>query len=155
MGVEPMCSVPSRFSQECRVRLNSGLPAIIISDNSKNRYPYKPFTPTGSPSRSDPLSPTLYAIFENELLEELHSGRTMQDSLHVCLFALVYADDLVGIATSPTALQDQIITPCYQYSRRYRYRANVPKSGVMICGPVHSTMPAPKFMWGEQEIPLV
>ena len=61
----------------------------------------------------------LYAIFENELHEELHSGRTMQDSLHACLFALVYADDLVGIATSPTALQDQIITPCYQYSRRY------------------------------------
>jgi len=44
--------------------------------------------------------------FWEELLEELHSGRTMQDSLHVCLFALVYADDLVEIATSPTALQD-------------------------------------------------
>jgi hypothetical protein len=66
----------------------------------------------------------------------------------------MYADDLLGIAASAEDLQDLIITPSYQHSRSYHYRANVPKCGTMICGPAPVDAPV-TFMWGDKEIPLV
>jgi hypothetical protein len=65
----------------------------------------------------------------------------------------MYADYLLGIATSAEDLQDLILTP-YQHSCSYCYRANVPKCGVMIFGraPVDAHV---KIMCVDQEIPSV
>ena len=108
-------------------------------------------------AQGDPLSPTLYAIFENALLQELHAGHSMEASLARGILALLYADDLVGIAFTAEGLQSDIIDPCAEYARRHRYRANVPKCGVMVCGPasVVQGLPARTFTWGQTEIPRV
>ena len=108
-------------------------------------------------AQGDPLSPTLYAIFENALLQELHAGHSMEGSLARGILALLYADDLVGIAFTADGLQSDIIDPCAEYARRHRYRANVPKCGVMVCGPatVVQDLPARTFTWGQTEIPRV
>lgn len=106
-------------------------------------------------AQGDPLSPTLYAIFENELLDKVHSGRDMHASLLAGVLALAYADDVVGIAYSASNLRECVIGPCYEHARQYRYRANVPKCAVMLCGPVPDQDRTQPFMWGDQEIPIV
>ena len=65
-------------------------------------------------AQGDPLSPTLYAIFENALLQELHAGHSMEGSLARGILALLYADDLVGIAFTADGLQSNIIDPCVE-----------------------------------------
>ena len=81
----------------------------------------------------------------------------MEASLAREILALLYADDLVGIAFTAEGLQSDIIDPCAEYARRHRYRANVPKCGVMVCGPasVVQGLPARTFTWGQTEIPRV
>ena len=108
-------------------------------------------------AQGDPLSPTLYAIFENALLQELHAGHSMEGSLQRGILALLYADDLVGISFTADGLQSDIIDPCTAYARKHRYRANVPKCGVMVCGPAALVqgLPAKTFTRGQTEIPMV
>ena len=64
---------------------------------------------------------------------------------------------LVGIALTADGLQSDIIDPCAEYARRHRYRANVPKCGVMMCDPANvvQDLPARAFTWGQTEIPRV
>ena len=82
-------------------------------------------------------------------------GTAWKDSLARGILALLYADDLVGIAFTADGLQSDIIDPCAQYACRHRYRANVPKCGVMVCGPdaVVQAQPARSFMWGQDGDP--
>ena len=81
----------------------------------------------------------------------------MERSLQRGILALLYADDLVGISYTADGLQSDIIDPCAQYARRHRYRANVPKCGVMVCGPAALVqgLPARTYTWGQTEIPMV
>ena len=60
----------------------------------------------------------------------------MHGSVLAGILALAYADDLVGNAFSADALRESVIAPSYEHARQYRYRADVPKCGVMLCGPV-------------------
>ena len=73
------------------------------------------------------------------------------------ILAMLYADDMVGISFTADGLQCGIVDPCAQYARRHRYRANVPKCGVMVCGPTALVqgLPARAFTWGQTEIPMV
>ena len=77
----------------------------------------------------------------------------MEGSLARGILALLYADDLVGIAFSADGLQSDIIDPCVEYARRHRYRANVPECGVTVCGPstVVQGLPARTCTWGQTE----
>ena len=108
-------------------------------------------------AQEDSLSATLYAIFENALLQKLHAGHSMEGSLARGILALLYADDLVGIAFTADGLPSDIIDPCAEYACRHRCRANVPKCGVMVCGPnaVVQAQPARSFTWGQTETPRV
>ena len=103
------------------------------------------------------MSPTLYAIFVDALLHELHAGHSMVGSLARGILALWYADDLVGIAFTADGLQGDIIDPCAEYACRHRYRANVPKCDVIVCGPdaVVQAQPGRSFTWGRTKIPRV
>ena len=125
---------------------------VVLNGQKSNFFPIDQGVAQGNP-----LSPTLYAIFENALLQELHAGHSMEGSLARGILALLYADDLVGIAFTADGLQRDIIDPCAEYARRHRYRANVPKCGVMVCGPatVVQDLPARTFTWGQTEIPRV
>ena len=108
-------------------------------------------------AQGDPLSPTLYAIFENAMLQKLHAGHNIEGSLARGILALLSARDLLGIAFTAYGLQGDISDPCVGYVRRHRYRANVPKCRLMVCGPpsVVQALPAMTFTWGRTEIPRV
>ena len=110
-------------------------------------------------AQGDPLSLTLYAIFVNALLQELHAGHSMEDFLGMGILALLYADDLVGIAFTAEGLQSDIrfIDACAEYARRHRYRASVPKCGVIVYGPASVVLflPARPCTWGQPKIPRV
>ena len=67
----------------------------------------------------------------------------MESSLARGILALLYADDLVGIAFAADGLQSDVIDPCAEYARRPRYRANLPKCGVMVCGPAIAVQDLP------------
>ena len=73
----------------------------------------------------------------------------MQESLFANVLALAYADELVGIAFSADALRESVIAPSYEHARQYRHKANVPKCGVMLCGPVPDEDRTQPFMWGD------
>jgi hypothetical protein len=123
---------------------------VLVNGHESDFFPIEQGVAQG-----DPLSPTLYAIFENELLETLHSGEDASVSFMAGILALMYADDLVVFATSASDLQEKGIQICYEHARKYRYRANVAKSGVMICGPATEQDHAHQFFWGVQQIPVV
>jgi len=91
---------------------------------------------------------------ENALLQELHAGHDIEGSRARGVLALLYADDVVGIAFTAGGLQSDMIDPCAQYACRHRYRANVPKCGVMVCGSatVVQDLPTRTFTWGQIEI---
>ncbi len=121
---------------------------VLVNGNHSDFFPIQQGVAQG-----DPLSPTLYAIFENELLETLQWGHL--ESFMAGILAFMYADDLVVCATSATDLQEMGILPCFDHARKYRYRANVAKSGVMICGHATAQDCAHRFFWGDQQIPVV
>ena len=55
-------------------------------------------------AQGDPLSPMLYAIFENGLLDALNSSE-FGESLTAGVLAIMYADNLLGVALS-------LLRPC-------------------------------------------
>ena len=79
----------------------------------------------------------------------------MHDSLLAGILALAYADDLVGIAFSADALRDSALAPSYEHARQYKYKANVPKCGVILCGPVPDEDRTQPFVCGDLEIPTL
>ena len=78
------------------------------------------------------LSPILFSVFINDLLKEveqtvlgiqLSSGKTVG--------GMLFADDFVGISDSKESLQKPIDV-VYSYCSKWRLRANVSKSAVMV-----------------------
>ena len=86
-----------------------------------------------------PFSPTFHFIAENAMLQELQAGHIMEGSFARGILALVYGDDLVGIAFTADCLQSDIFSACGRYARRHRHRASVPKCGVVVCIPAASS----------------
>ena len=79
------------------------------------------------------LSPTLYLLYINGLIEELRAsglGCYMED---IYCGVLVQADDVALLALSPNHLQ-KMINICYEYSIKWRYRLNPSKTQTMVFG---------------------
>ncbi|KAK9819977.1 hypothetical protein WJX72_004720 [[Myrmecia] bisecta] len=101
-----------------------------------------------------PLSPTLYSVYVNGMLEEVsNTGRGIKVGDHV-IPATMFADDFKGMEETPGKLQE-IIDVCTSYANRYRFQANVSKSAVMMYGPAEPTTPDMQLKWGTQTIPEV
>ena len=79
------------------------------------------------------LSPLLYCIFVDELLDLLEeSGRGAWISDIFC-GSPMYADDLALVADSADNLQ-ALLNVVYAYSRKWRYQLNADKSVVLVIG---------------------
>jgi len=109
------------------------------------------FDMTNGVAQGDTLSPTLFSMFINSLLEEVeqqHLGFALND---IWMGALMFADDYVGICESGEELQS-MIDALYMYSRKYRFNANVSKCAVVVFGDVEPVQET--WSWGEQAVPV-
>ena len=86
-----------------------------------------------------PLSPLLYAIFINPVLQDMQS-LSHPDMLWVgpptskrTLVGQAYADDLAGIAATQQGLQ-RVVDTVHAHSLRWGWSLNVHKSVVMVFG---------------------
>ena len=79
------------------------------------------------------LSPLLYSIFVDELLDirmEMNIGAHINE---VFIGSPMYADDLALIASSPESLQ-AMLNVVYSYSCKWRYKINPHKSAILVFG---------------------
>ena len=82
--------------------------------------------------QGDVLSPTLFNLFINDIIDQLqnvNSDPAIIDSYKVT--TLLYADDLVIISTSPKGLQS-CIDVLSNYCKKWKLQINKDKSKIMI-----------------------
>ena len=98
------------------------------------------------------LSPILFSVFVNDLLKEVErTGLGIQLSSGKTVGGMLFADDFVGISDSKESLQ-KLIDVVYSYCSKWRLRANVSKSAVMVF-----SKDAVNNCWkcGEYSLPIV
>ena len=98
------------------------------------------------------LSPILFSIFINDLLKEVEQtelGIELNNGNRIG--GLLFADDFVGVSDSKEDLQ-RLIDVVYRFCNRWRLRANVRKSAVMVFS---RDMVEGDWMWGEHRLPNV
>ena len=78
------------------------------------------------------LSPILFSVFINDLLKEVEQAELgIQLSSGKTVGGMLFADDFVGVSDSKESLQ-KLIDVEYSYCSKWRLRANVIKSAVMV-----------------------
>ena len=78
------------------------------------------------------LSPILFSVFINDLLNEVEkSGSGISISEDCKVGGLMFADDFVGLAGDKDDLQ-KLIDVVYAFCKKWRLRANIKKSAVMV-----------------------
>ena len=98
------------------------------------------------------LSPILFSVFVNDLLKEVEqTGLGIQLSSGKTVGGMLFADDFVGISDSKESLQ-KLLDVVYSYCSKWRLRANVSKSAVMVFskGAENGC-----WKWGEYSLPIV
>ena len=98
------------------------------------------------------LSPILFSVFVNDLLKEVEqTGLGIQLSSGKTVGGMLFADDFVGISDSKESLQ-KLLDVVYSYCSKWRLRANVSKSAVMVFSKdsVNGC-----WKWGEYSLPIV
>ena len=98
------------------------------------------------------LSPILFSVFINDLLKEVEKAEL---GIHLGeggrIGGMLFADDFVGLSDSKEQLQ-KLIDVVYSYCSKWRLKANVTKSAVMVFTKeaVEGT-----WKWGEHDLPTV
>ena len=80
--------------------------------------------------QGDVLSPTLFALYINDLVLELNGSNMGVKCGAFSVACLLYADDLVIIADSEHKLQSQI-NAMYEWCRKWRMQVNINKSKIV------------------------
>ena len=103
-------------------------------------------------AQGDTLSPTLFSLYINNILEEVQDHNLGLGIDGKWLGALMFADDFVGACDTAEQLQ-RMINVTYNWLCKYRFQANISKSAVVVFGdnlPVEHS-----WTWGETEaIPI-
>ena len=96
------------------------------------------------------MSPNVFSVFINELLSEVEqAGLGIDLNGGGKIGRLLFADDFVGVTESEGKLQE-LINVVHAYCRKWRLKANVSKSAVMVFArdPVVG-----KWKWGVRDLP--
>ena len=98
------------------------------------------------------LSPILFSVFINDLLKEVEeAGLGMQLCNNKSITGILFADDFVGVSDSRENLQ-KLIDAVHSYCKRWRLKANVSKSAVMVFA---REQDKGEWVWGEHKLPRV
>ena len=108
-------------------------------------------------AQGDPLPPTLYAIFQNALLQELQAGHSMEGSLQKGILELLYAENLVGISFTAYAYRVTSLIPAFSMPVGTGIGQMCPSVKSWSVYPLLSVqgLPARTYTWGQMEIPVV
>ena len=96
----------------------------------------------------------MFSVFISDLLEEIDRaqiGIQLKSGNKVYVGGLLFADDFVGITESSENLQQQIDI-IYEFCSKWRLRANVNKSAVLVFG---KDKVKGKWNWGDHVLPIV
>ena len=96
------------------------------------------------------LSPILFSVFINGLLKDVEEAG-IEISSDKMIGGMLLADDFVGVSESRERLQ-KLIDVVYKYCNRWRPKANVGKSAVMVFS---KDGVEGRWKWGEHELPKV
>ncbi len=77
------------------------------------------------------LSPTLFNIYVNDLIELLHKTCDLIDLGNVRLNSLMYADDLIVMARSGTGLQ-KCLNIIHYYCKKWKLDINSNKTKIIV-----------------------
>ena len=98
------------------------------------------------------LSPILFSVFINDLLKDVEeAGLGIELSSGKMIGGMLFADDFVGITDSKESLQ-KLINVVHRYCNRWRLKANVGKSAVMVFS---RNVVEGEWNWGEHQLPKV
>ena len=102
--------------------LMAGMNAIATEQGKQS----EPFKLQRGTAQGCPLSPTLFDVFIDDLVEKLHKNKKGINEVSV----LAYADDILTLAATPEELQEQV-NICAEWTANWRMKANAKKSQVM------------------------
>ena len=118
-----------------------------------------PFPVRRGVAQGCPLSPLLYAVFIDSVLDHIY-GSEMPPGSEVVVGTgawrrpfrgQLYADDLAALAATRDGMQCLLDTT-YQHCRESDWRASVVKTKVVIFGPTRVPRGAPAFLWGADRL---
>ena len=124
--------------------------AVQIKNFTTNWFPIK----TGI-RQGDSLSPTLFAIFINDLaieIKEKHKGVKLNENLNVPI--LLYADDIILLATSANELKNMIKT-VYNWCIKWRLKVNSTKTKIMHFRGKKKPLTEETFYYGYEKLEIV
>ena len=99
-----------------------------------------------------PLSPTLFAIYINTLIDQIQaSGLGMKIDDTGNLSILAYADDIVLVAENKHDLQE-MVNIAYNWCEKWGMKANIAKCGIFS---IHDKDADTDINWGQTTIPVV
>ena len=108
-------------------------------------------------AQGDPLSPTLYLVFINSLIEEV-ANKCQGVSLGLAqqLVAQMFADDFTGLSETAEGV-DAMIAVVIEYCDTWRIRMNPSKCSVLVVGAEFEECKQSNktWQWGDASIPLV
>ena len=97
------------------------------------------------------LSPILFSLFLNDLVDALPNGVYVANTN---IKVLLYADDIVVLADSPSELQEMIVS-LYDYCSTWSLNVNLDKSKVLVFRSSNRINSNLKFNYGSREIEIV
>ena len=100
--------------------------AVKINGKSTKYFSYEKGVQQGNP-----LSPILFNLFINDIFEEIYNDSEITLDEQNNINALMYADDLIIMATSPEKLQESL-DKLSQYCQKWKMNVNVKKTQCMI-----------------------
>ena len=101
--------------------------ARVILNNVSTNW----FSCSSGVKQGDTISPTLFSVFVNDLIEELNSsGSGISLEENFSLACLAYADDIVLLAPNENSLQ-VLINIVYKWCTNWRMEANLTKTNIM------------------------
>ena len=123
--------------------------ASVKMPDSVSRY----FAMSLGIKQGDPISPTLFNIFINDLVEDINSlGFDFPDLNNVPIPLLLYADDVVLFSESPKGLQSSLDI-LNSYCTRWKLNVNMKKTKILIFENRKSA--APLFLLGNRVLSRV
>ena len=114
----------------------------------------KPFDISQGVAQGCSLSPILFSIFINQLLDEVEkAGLGIIIKNDVKVGGLMFADDFVGLTTNAEDLQ-KLINVVQGFCNKWRLKSNIKKSAVVVFSKVAITDMC-AWKWGDKVIPRV
>ena len=112
------------------------------------------FKVTNGVRQGDTISPTLFNLYTNDLVDELNTLKCGVDIDGRCVSILLYADDVVIMSDSEENLQ-KMINCVYSWCRRWRLCANLAKTKVIHFRAERRKLRQYKFYYGTNVIDYV